>query len=60
MSEGGATLLDHFAEMLSRHDVKRRDPGGDVEKAAARLGQSKAWGHRMLKRMRDDLGPQAV
>lgn len=45
------TLLDHFAERLSQH--------GDVEKAAAQLGQSKAWGRKMFTAIRKQLGPQA-
>lgn len=53
------TLLDHFAENLSRHDAPR-DHGGDVGASAARLGKSKAWGGAMLKRIRDALGAQAT
>lgn len=45
-------LTDHFAEALSRH--------GDIGRAAAGLGQSKAWGQRQFKAIRDRLGPQAV
>lgn len=37
-------LIDHFAEALSQHSVKRGEAGGDIGKAAARLGKSRAWG----------------
>lgn len=52
-------LIDHFAERLSRHDARTGDPGGDVRRAAASLGQSEAWGRRMLKIIQDTLGEQA-
>lgn len=44
-------LKDHFAEELSRH--------GDIERAAARLGQSPATGRRWFKEICERLGPQA-
>jgi hypothetical protein len=59
MADAGMTLLDHFAENLAHHNLRTRDEGGDVAKAAAKLGQSKAWGQRMLKQLRAELGPQA-
>jgi hypothetical protein len=53
-------MLDHFAEALSRHDARRGKPGGDVAQAAATLGQSPAWGRRMLRQLQERLGSQAV
>ena len=45
------TPLDLFAERLSQH--------GDVARAAAQLGRSKAWGEQQLRTMRAQLGSQA-
>lgn len=53
------TLLDHFAENLSRHNARTGDRGGDVGVAAGRLGRSRAWGGAMLRQLREQLGSQA-
>jgi hypothetical protein len=45
------TLLDHFAEHLSRH--------GDVARAASACGRTRSWGAAMLRQLRADLGEQA-
>jgi hypothetical protein len=45
------TMLDHFAENLSRH--------GDIARAAAALGKSESWGKAQFRKIRKSLGGQA-
>ena len=51
--------IDRFAQLLSEHDLKTGDPGGDVRACAQRLGVKTQAGHAMLQRIRRGLGPQA-
>lgn len=51
-SEETRRRLDAFAEALSEH--------GDVERAAREAGVGSRRGWKYLKRLKDELGPQAV
>jgi hypothetical protein len=53
------TVVDQFAEALSRHDLATGDEGGDVRKAAAAIGKTYSHGRQMLGMIRRAIGWQA-
>lgn len=53
-------MLDHFAERLSQHDLRKGDRGGSVALSARRLGKSESWGKAQLKQLEDKYGWQAA
>lgn len=52
--------MDALADALAEHDTATGDRGGDLKRAAARIGVSEAYAATMFSRMRKRLGEQAV
>lgn len=57
---GRGDAIARFAEELARHDLKSGDKGGSVTLASGRCGVSTSNGHKMLRRIKRELGPQAT
>lgn len=51
--------MDQLADALAEHDLETGDVGGDLRKAAAKIGVSYAYAAAMLSRMRKRLGEWA-
>lgn len=48
-----------FVELLSEHDAAAGNPGGCVKEVCKRIGMPRASGIRYLRRLKDEMGPQA-
>lgn len=51
--------MNALADALAEHDLETGDIGGDIAKAAAKIGVSPAYANAMLQRMRKRLGEWA-